>query len=154
MAICPYPLPKDIFPCYCFMNAALEVFVRCDLKEKKDINSMLLKLNIAFECKRQIKEIQLSFNGLPLNLSLSYKELGEFEMTRLKISDFLTNSMRIEGRMFNGSLLTLEEIFIGYDAFGSIPESAFRSNYNQPRSTITTGAFSMLHKLILLLDFF
>ena len=80
-------------------------------------------------------------------MSLSYQELGEFEMTRLKISDFLSNSIRIEGGVLNGSSLTLEEIFIGFDEFGSIHESAFNPNYNKPRFTITTSAFSMLHKL-------
>ena len=107
MTICQYPVLKDIFPCYCFMNAALEVFVNCDIKEEKDIETVFQKLNIAFECKRKVKELQISYNGLPLNLSLSFEKLGKFEITRFKISDFLSNPFRIERGVFNGSSLTL-----------------------------------------------
>ena len=140
MKTCPYPLPKNIEPCSCKVDDELKVFLICNMEYHIDAK-LLIKLNKAFVCKKEVHLFEINLNGNRWFPNFSNELLGQFKISYFHLFNFHSIGSKrniggnIEGGTFNGSTYSLKELHIETSKDG------------QSNRVIETGAFSELRLL-------
>ena len=138
---CPYPWPKNIYPCKCKENESFQVFLICNIMNDVTEN-WLIKLQDQFRCRNEIYSIDFNLNGKKAwKANISAETLGKFEMTYFSLSNFTYVEGYIEAGAFSRSQNSLKGIKIDRIVNQEDSWEKWREN------GVETGAFSNLHSL-------